>query len=229
MSVCSLARYLSEPFTERGRVRSGENFMENGRERHAWRGVVAGIGAGLAASWVMNRFMAGPGQTLQDSLKSDQEKLEEHLQQMEQGNQDTEPKQDATMKAADALVASATGGQHLSFEQQEAAGPMVHYGFGALVGGLYGALAEYSSTVRLGMGTGFGAALFAGADLMAVPAFHLGPPASETEPKALANPLARIWSTEQRPSCCGRYFGRCSERRLQELAAAKKIFRNCYV
>ena len=166
--------------------------MENGRERHALRGVMAGVGAGLLASWVMNRFMSGPGQKLEEALKSDQEKLEEHLLQMEQADQggESEPKQDATMKAADALVATATGGQHLSFEQQETAGPMVHYGFGALAGGLYGALAEYSSTVRLGMGTGFGAALFAGADLMAVPAFHLGPSVSETEPKALANPLA---------------------------------------
>lgn len=166
--------------------------MENGRERHVLRGIVAGVGAGLAASWVMNRFMSGPGQKLQESLKSDQQKLEEHLEHLDQEarNGESEPKQDATMKAADALVAAATGGQHLTFEQQEAAGPMVHYGFGALVGGLYGALAEYSSTVRLGMGTGFGAALFAGADLMAVPAFHLGPPVTETEPKELANPLA---------------------------------------
>lgn len=166
--------------------------MENGRERQALKGVLAGVGAGLAASWVMNRFMSGPGQKLQESLKSDEEKINDHVQrlQAEQRGGDGEPKQDATMKAADALVATATGGQHLSFEQQEAAGPMVHYAFGALVGGLYGGLAEYSSTIRLGLGTGFGAALFAGADLMAVPAFHLGPPVSETEPKALANPLA---------------------------------------
>jgi putative membrane protein len=166
--------------------------MEDGQDRHALRGILAGVCAGLAASWVMNEFMAGPGQKLQQALQSDQEKLEEHLRQMEKSEEGgkEEPKQDATMKAADALVSTATGGQHLSFEQQEKAGPVVHYGFGALVGGLYGGLAEYSSTVRTGFGTGFGTALFAGADLVAVPAFNLGPPVSETPMRTLANPLA---------------------------------------
>lgn len=166
--------------------------MENGQKRHAMLGILAGASAGLAASWVMNQFMSGPGQKLEHALKSDQQKLEEHLEQMQQnpGGGNGEAKQDATMKAADALVAAATGGQHLTLEQQETAGPVVHYGFGALVGALYGGLAEYSSTVRTGFGTGFGTALFAGADLMAVPAFHLGPPVSETPPRSLANPLA---------------------------------------
>jgi hypothetical protein len=153
--------------------------------------MLAGAGAGLAASWVMNAFMAGPGQKLQQALKTDEELRQEELQKRQQAqNGNGHAKQDATMKAADALVATATGGQHLSFEQQETAGPVVHYGFGALMGGLYGGLAEYSSTVRKGFGTGFGTALFAGADLVAVPGFHLGPPVSETPPKALANPLA---------------------------------------
>jgi hypothetical protein len=162
--------------------------MENERERHALRGILAGAGAGLAASWVMNRFMSGPGQKLQQALETHEERRKEHQSQRKE--QDGEPKQDATMKAADAMVATATGGRHLSFEQQETAGPVVHYGFGALVGGLYGGLAEYVPTVRRGFGTGFGTALFAGADLVAVPAFGLGPSVSETSPKPLANPLA---------------------------------------
>lgn len=165
--------------------------MENGREKHALRGILAGAGAGLAASWVMNVFMSGPGQKLQQSLKTEQEKYQDRLEKMQEEQRGGgEPKQDATMKAADAMVATATGGQHLSLEQQQKAGPMVHYGFGALVGGLYGGLAEYSDTVRKGFGTGFGTALFAGADLVAVPAFRLGPPVSETPTKSLANPLA---------------------------------------
>lgn len=164
---------------------------ENGK--HLLRGVVAGAGAGLAASWVMNIFMTGPGQKLNESLKSDQEKLEEHLQKLEtarQGGGKEEAKEDATMKAADAVVSTATGGRHLSFEAKQKAGPVVHYIFGALVGGFYGGVAEYSRTARAGMGTAFGGALFAGADLGAVPALNLSPPLSETQPKALANPLA---------------------------------------
>lgn len=157
--------------------------------RHVLRGILAGAGAGLAASWVMNQFMAGPGEKLRESLLNEEEKLQEHLQQMDPG-QNGEPKEDATMKAADAIVSTATGGRHLSMEEKQKAGPVVHYGFGALVGGLYGGLAEYSSTARTGFGTAFGGALFAGADLVAVPALHLSPPLQATPPKSLANPLA---------------------------------------
>jgi len=160
--------------------------------KHAVRGVLAGMGAGLAASWLMNVFMAGPGEKLNESLKSREEKIQERVDriQQEQSGPGREPKEDATMKAADAVLSTATGGRHLSFEQKQKGGPVVHYAFGALMGGLYGGLAEYSRTVRKGFGTAFGGAVFAGADLVAVPAFHLSPPLSATRPKALANPLA---------------------------------------
>lgn len=161
----------------------------NGHSRHLLRGIVAGAGAGLAASWVMNAFMAGPGQKLHESLQTPEERANEHVQQM-QREQRHESKQDATMKAADALVSTATGGRHLSMEEQEQAGPVVHYGFGALMGGIYGGLAEIAPATRTGFGTAFGGALFAGADLAAVPALHLSAPLSETTPRALANPLA---------------------------------------
>lgn len=102
--------------------------MENGREKHALRGILAGVGAGLAASWAMNAFMAGPGQKLHQALQSDAEKINEHVQQLqaEQRGRAEQPKPDATMKAADALVSTATGGRHLSLDEQEKAGPVVH-------------------------------------------------------------------------------------------------------
>ena len=112
---------------------------ENGK--HVLRGVLAGAGAGLAASWVMNVFMAGPGQKLHEAVESQEEKLQMRLAQMEQ-KENGEPKEDATMKTADALVAVATGGRHLSMEGKRKGGPVVHYGFGALMGGIYGGLAE---------------------------------------------------------------------------------------
>lgn len=172
-------------------MKNGHNghLANNGREKHVLRGILAGAGAGLAASWVMNVFMAGPGQELQESLKTEEENLQEHLREMQQ-EQSVQPKEDATMKAADALVSTATGGRHLSMEEKQKAEPVVHYGFGALMGGLYGGLAELAPVTRKGFGTAFGGALFAGADLAAVPALHLSPPLSQTKPKALANPLA---------------------------------------
>lgn len=160
----------------------------NGRH-HLMSGLVAGAGAGLAASWLMNVFMAGPGEKLKEAMQSQDEKTHEHLKQLRREARG-EPKEDATMKAADKIVAAGTGGQHLSMEGKQKGGPVVHYVFGALMGGIYGGLAEYSRTARTGFGTGYGTALFAGADLMAVPALKLSPPLSESSPLSLVNPFA---------------------------------------
>lgn len=163
--------------------------MSDGNGKHLMRGVVAGVGAGLAASWLMDVFMVGPGKKLKEAVESEEERQQEQMEQRRQA-ESGQPKEDATMKAADKIVAAATGGQHLSMEGKEKGGPVVHYAFGALMGGLYGGLAEYSGAVRTGFGLGFGAALFAGADLMAVPALKLSPPLSESSPSSLANPFA---------------------------------------
>jgi len=146
------------------------------------RGVLAGMAGGLAAAWVMNVFMAGPGQTLQQAVQSDEENRE-------QQEHSSEPKEDATMKAADAIVHTTTGGP-LSRAEEEKAGPIVHYAFGALTGGLYGGLAEYSSKVTSGFGTSFGGALFSTADLLAVPALNLAPSPADQPASALASPFA---------------------------------------
>ena len=66
----------------------------------------------------------------------------------------------------------------------------MHYAFGALTGGLYGGLAESSSTVTSGFGTSFGGVLFSGADLLAVPALHLAPSPASQPASALASPFA---------------------------------------
>lgn len=138
------------------------------RNRHLFRGVVAGMAGGLVASWVMNQFMAGPGQKLQQAVQNP----EEHERQVIQSE---EPQEDATMKAADLIVNKATGGQHLSWAEKQKAGPVVHYAFGTMMGGLYGGLAEFYAPARAAFGTTFGSALFAGADLLAVPVLNLGP------------------------------------------------------
>jgi len=80
-------------------------------------------------------------------------------------------------------------------EQAESSEPkedatIVHYTFGALTGGLYGGLAEYSDTVTSGFGTGYGGALFSTADFLAVPALNLGPSATDQPASALATPFA---------------------------------------
>lgn len=149
--------------------------------KHLVRGILAGVAGGLAASWVMNEFSTTVGQKLSEAVETPAE--QQQLKQQSDG-------EDATMKAADRIVETVTGGRHLSHEQREKGGPIVHYGFGALMGGIYGALAEYSDVAKAGFGTSFGGILFATADLLGVPAMKLGPWPSEYPVSSLANPLA---------------------------------------
>lgn len=152
-------------------------------EMHFGRGVFAGVVGGLAAAWVMNLFMEGPGQKLRQAIQSPEENERQAIES------ESQP-EDATMKTADAVVSTVTGGKHLTWREREKAGPIVHYAFGGAMGALYGGLSEIFPSIRAGFGTTFGTALFAGADLVAVPALQLGPAADEQPAKTQASPLA---------------------------------------
>lgn len=142
------------------------------------RGIAAGVAGGLIASWAMNEFMAGPGK-----------KIQRALQNGNSGQKQENVEDDATMKAADAIVEITTGGQHLSHEGKKKGGPIVHYGYGAIMGGIYGGLTEYWNAPKTGLGSLFGTVLFGAGDLAAVPALHLGAPPTEQPPSALVNPF----------------------------------------
>lgn len=145
----------------------------NGRGREdasLLRGVVAGVAGGLAASWVMNMFLAGVTKTT--------EAVKQHQHPERQKQQDQQEGEDSTQKVADAVTHTVTG-HHLSKEQKKTGGPIVHYAFGGLMGGLYGGIAEYSRPSRVGFGTLFGSALFLGADEIGVPAVGLAKPPTQ--------------------------------------------------
>jgi uncharacterized membrane protein YagU involved in acid resistance len=111
-------------------------------------------------------------------------------QNQNQAGHGQESGEDATMKTADAIVSTVTGGRHLTFEQRQKGSPVVHYAFGAIMGGVYGALAEASPAATAGFGTAFAGALFAGADLVAVPALHLSASPAEVPASTLVTPFA---------------------------------------
>jgi len=142
------------------------------KEKHLFRGILAGVAGGLAASWVMNKSIASPGKKLQQSLQTPAENWQQEQHALS-------GEEDSTMKVADALNVTATGGQHLTYAHKKKAGPAVHYAFGAIMGGVYGGFAEFAPGVRSAFGTTFGTALFTGADAIAVPALKLGPPITE--------------------------------------------------
>jgi hypothetical protein len=62
--------------------------------------------------------------------------------------------EDATMKAAEKISETLLGIK-LSTEQKKKAGPAVHYFFGAVVGGLYGVVAEHFPSTTIGDGVPF--------------------------------------------------------------------------
>ncbi len=129
-------------------------------EGEVWKGLVAGTLGGLAASWVMNQFQAlKPADTLARLLGEEQQS-------------DEESGDDATVKAASA-ISRGVFGHTLTKREKKVAGPAVHYGFGATVGAAYGALAEVTPAVRVGMGLPFGAAVWLASDEAAVPALGL--------------------------------------------------------
>ena len=80
--------------------------------------------------------------------------------------------EDATVKVADRLSRMVRG-RPLDPSEKPAAGHVVHYGFGAGMGLLYGAAAVAVPAVTVGSGTAFGAAVWLGAHAIVVPALGL--------------------------------------------------------
>lgn len=154
--------------------------MSEHTRKHVFRGTLAGVAGGLFASWVMNEFMEGPGEKIGKSLEDGSP---------EQKSQEKSEDENATMKAADAVVEFTTGGRHLSREGKEKGGPIVHYSYGALVGGVYGTLSEFWNAPKAGLGSIFGIVLFGAGDLVAVPALHLSGSPSDQPPSSLVNPF----------------------------------------
>jgi len=146
------------------------------RQRSVWKGMLAGLAGGLAASWTMNQFQAA-------------------MQKVTEGNGNGQPQPeqpkagDATVKAASAV--SETIAHHtLTYDEKKVAGPIVHYLFGSAIGALYGAAAEFSPMTAKGWGVPFGAAVFVGADEIGVPLAGLSDPPNKVPASTHASALA---------------------------------------
>jgi hypothetical protein len=121
---------------------------------------------------------------------------QKHSQGQVDGQQQAEGRQageqdddDATVKTA-ARVSSALFDHPLSEDEKKLAGPAVHYAFGTLVGGLYGAAAELAPSTTALRGMAFGAAVWLAADEVALPAFDLAKPPQEVPPEKHVYALA---------------------------------------
>lgn len=134
------------------------------RSREMIAGALAGLAAGLVASFVMERFQA--------ALPSPE------------GDEDP-----ATVKAADALSRSSRG-EPLDEREKVPAGEAVHYAFGAAVGLAYGVLARIEPRVTAASGLAMGVGVAMLADEIAVPALGLGKPPAQTPSSTHAYSLA---------------------------------------
>ena len=141
-----------------------------------WKGAVAGLAAGLAATLVMTQF-----QNLSMKLMEQNDKKKKKKKGKEE--------EDATVKTAEA-ISEGLFHHELTADEKKVAGPAVHYSFGTLTGGVYGALAELTPKVTRGVGLPFGTAVWLGADEVAVPAFRLSKPPLSTPPSVHARELA---------------------------------------
>jgi putative membrane protein len=141
------------------------------RQPSAWKGLVGGLAGGLVATVAMTQF--------QNLWAKASEKLDTDRKEQEdnKGHSSQPEAEDATMKAAG--KAASVAGYQLSHEQKKKASPLFHYGFGTLMGGVYGVAME-SRRLRkqqpLLTGAGFGGSVFLFADEIAVPALGLSGP-----------------------------------------------------
>jgi putative membrane protein len=165
-------------------------------------GALAGMIAGAVASWVMNQYSAAQQQRAQQQSAQRETAKRSRAQGTERPRARTskqraqqaaggEPKEgdDATVKTAQAISRNLFG-HELSPQEKKVAGPAVHYAYGTLVGGLYGAVAEVTPLVSAGFGLLYGMALWALGDEAAVSALRLGPPPTQVPPRKHADYLA---------------------------------------
>ena len=139
------------------------------KERPSWgKGAAAGAVGGLVGSWTMNQFQALLSQATKKPAEQSEVKPQQQAAREEDG--------DATQKVASRLARAALG-RGLTRQERAVAGSIVHYAFGSLTGGFYGAAAEFSPRISKGFGLPFAAVLWVAADEAAVPALGLSRPA----------------------------------------------------
>ena len=157
------------------------------RRKSPLRGMLAGSLSGLLGTILMTQF-----QLLWKKGAKELSPPKPKPQEEEKGKE----KEDSTIQTAKKI--SKAAGHDLSDAEKKRAGNIVHYSFGAAVGGIYGVLTEtaprrfrrMNPTV---LGIGYGTAVFLGAHELAVPALNLGSnPLKEPVPDQISEYLAHL-------------------------------------
>jgi hypothetical protein len=132
----------------------------NHSEPNVWKGALAGLIAGLVASWTMDSFqdiwlLVSSGNDSSKKENSSAHHCEESKLKAEQSSNQTakadDKDEDDTIKTA-SVVSEAFFGHELTPYEKKIAGPAVHYAVGATVGIVYGLAAELAPKVTSGAG-----------------------------------------------------------------------------
>ncbi|HYJ46264.1 MAG TPA: hypothetical protein VEV81_06585, partial [Pyrinomonadaceae bacterium] len=144
--------------------------MSDKRDANIMKGALAGFIGGLVASWTMNQFQSALSRLMEGVEKSHGAQSlkpaggEEGIRQMRrEPEEESEEQEDATEKLAEAISENIFN-RDLDKREKEAAGAVVHYAFGAAMGGVYGIAAEVAPEAGAGLGLPFGAVFWMAAD-----------------------------------------------------------------
>jgi putative membrane protein len=129
--------------------------------RNILRGIIAGLVAGMLGAGAMTIVHSA---TRPPTAAAEQEQDE-----------------DATVKVANG-IARWIFHRPLPEDKKPLAGNIVHYAFGASVGGLYGGLATVMPRLTLALGLPFGIAVWLGAHVIMVPVLGLAAPPTRQPP-----------------------------------------------
>jgi putative membrane protein len=135
------------------------------------RGLVAGVGAGLIASLVMNQFQAA---------------------WMALSKSEGSAGESSTLKVAN-NISTSVAGEPVPKAAEAAASDAVHYATGAALGAFYGAASEFAPGIKAGLGTSYGGVVWAALDNGVLPEFKLSKPQGEIAPKTNSTPSRPTW------------------------------------
>jgi putative membrane protein len=155
------------------------------RRTNPLAGLAAGLIGGVVATWILDNYQRG---ALEATRQAERAAGADPVVSKQQ-EAAIEGQERAHAEVA-GHVAEAVAGTPLSSTQRRQAAPLVHYGVGALAGGVYGISAELIPMVRSGYGTGYASLLFLGGPQLLVPWFNLGPAPDQTPAAVQAGGLS---------------------------------------
>jgi putative membrane protein len=135
------------------------------------KGIAAGVAAGLAATWAMSEFQ-GVWSRVVHGREPASAGGRHDARDWQERNEDQNANEVVAQK-----IAAQTIARPLTDDELRVAAPAVHYTFGAVMGGLYGGLAETApAPTSVATGAAYGTLIWIGSDEIAVPLLGLSKP-----------------------------------------------------